>query len=181
MTKKQRIELIFAAIVLVTLVIVLIVAFTGRKDGGEDTEVLSPLQQINRRSLEPTSVDARANLAGPDVIATSFVERFGSYSTDNDFQNVLDAKALATAAMDLRLDQLMDVSAANTNFYGVSTYVITQEVIAEDDDGTTFIMTTQREEAFDTPANTSTRYQDITVRVIRENGEWLVDDYIWGA
>ncbi|MDA0208484.1 MAG: hypothetical protein O3B64_03735 [bacterium] len=181
MTKKQRIERIFAALVIVILVIVLIAVFTRNKDGEEDADVLSPLQQIDRRSLEPTSVDARANLAGPEVIATSFVERFSSYSTDNNFQNVIDAKALATASMDLRLDQLTETNSVSLSFYGVSTYVITQDVIVEDNNGITFVMTTQREEAFDTPANTSTRYQDITVRVIRENGEWLVDDFIWGA
>jgi hypothetical protein len=38
---------------------------------------------------------------------------------------------------------------------------------------------TQREEAFDSPENTSVRYQNITVQLEKVGNDWLVAGFTW--
>lgn len=179
--KRKKIEIILAILLLLVLVIVLALLFfkpgdgnNQNDDGGEDITVVEPIVE--------TTVSSRTLESPPDIIARSFVERFGSYSTDIDYENVDDVKAFATAGLITQLDTLLnDVRTSPVaTYYGVSTKVITIDMMEESADSARFAITTQRKETVDTPANTSVRYQDIEVLVTKAGNRWLVDDFTWG-
>lgn len=181
--QRKKIEIILAIILLIVLGIVLAVLFLkpgdgenqGNKDGSDDVTVTEPIVE--------TTVSSRTLESPPDIIARSFVERFGSYSTDIDYANVDEVKTFATAALVNQLDTLLNgvrQSAGAATYYGVSTKVITIDMIEETETSATFAITTQRKETIDTPANTSVRYQDIEVEVTKAGNRWLVDGFTWG-
>ena len=64
-------------------------------------------------------------------------------------------------------------------YYGVSTTVIglTKQVVTDDE--VEFLVTTQRRESIDSPANTVVKYQDINVTLVPSGDTWLVSDFSW--
>jgi hypothetical protein len=177
---KRKLELIGAAVILIIVIILIFVLFKRGTDPLLESD--APERIIDRSGLPETTIDARTKESPADVIGRSFVERFGSFSTDVDYINVDDVRELSTAAMQQTLDQVTRIAQAgdkNSSFYGVSTRVITTEVVSESDSVTQILYTTQREETFDTPDNTSTRYQDINLTLVKTGEVWLVDNYVW--
>lgn len=176
---KKKVEFLIAIIVILGLLIALVILFWNPKtEERSDTpgEIVTPAE-----TERVSTVDSRTLESPPEVIARSFVERFGSYSTDIDYLNVDDVKSLATAALSTQLDILL-TDARNdpdTGYYGVSTKVLTIDSVTQTETTASFDITTQRIESFDTPANTSSRNQDIEVTLIKNGNRWLVDGYTW--
>jgi hypothetical protein len=91
--------------------------------------------------------------------------------------------SLATPSYQTELDSLVagyrrqfDEDAGYT---GISTIVIGMKSLSESDTATTFLVTTQREESVGTPGDTTLRYQDVEVSLVKSGDEWLVNDLIW--
>lgn len=186
MEKRTKIEIGIAITVLLTLFFLL--WFFLRPQSSEPVVVQdddqSGVLDDSKTVVDDrvTEVDSRTTQSPPSVIARSFVERLGSYSTDVDYANVDDIKSLATPVLQSTLDSIV-VEARQTNastYYGVSTHVITVETVSEDENTAILSITTQRIESFDSPGNTSTRYQDIELELVKLNEKWLVDTFTWG-
>jgi len=47
------------------------------------------------------------------------------------------------------------------------------------DDSAVMLVTTQRNESFDSPKNTSVRYQDIELQMVKDGDGWLIDGFSW--
>jgi len=109
------------------------------------------------------------------------VERFGSFSTESDYKNIEDVLSLVTTDLQVQLKQLLKDSRAqkNNSFYGVSTKVIGFNVVESTDTEMKAEIITQRSESIESPANTSVRYQNIALQLVKLDGEWLVSDYTW--
>ena len=98
-----------------------------------------------------------------------------------DYENVEDVMGLSTASLTSRLEALL-IDARNdpdTGYYGVSTQVLSIETLSQTEAIAELNITTQRIESFDSPANTSSRLQDIEVTLTKNGTRWLVDDYTW--
>lgn len=176
---KKKIEIIAAVLVIIALIVVLfLVLRPASQDGPSD----QPDEQVIDRVIERVSeVDSRTKESPPDVIARTFVERFGSYSTDIDYKNVEDVMTLATAGLTGQLGDLLSDArnAPETGYYGVSTHVISVDTVDETDTTATLEMTTQRQETIDNPSNTSVRYQDIVIELTKSGNRWLVSNFTW--
>ena len=109
------------------------------------------------------------------------MERFGSFSTESNFQNIEDVLALSTTGLQGELETLLRESRASrsNSFYGVSTKVIGLNILENSDAAAKIEILTQREEAIDTPGNTSVRYQNIVLDLVKLEGEWLVNEFTW--
>ena len=109
------------------------------------------------------------------------MERFGSFSTESDYKNIEDVLSLVTTDLQVQLKQLLKDSRAqkNNSFYGVSTKVIGFNVVESTDTEMKAEIITQRSESIESPANTSVRYQNIALQLVKLDGEWLVSDYTW--
>ncbi len=146
----------------------------------------------------PTSLSAPANdnlipeptpFARAEAVARSFVERWGSFSTESNFGNVEDLYASMTPTMrswatTYVVDQ-RKAQAGNTSFYGVTTKVVRAEVLEQSDSKIRFKITTQRTETKGTHLPTGqagapvSAYQDMEVALLKQGDAWFVDGAWW--
>lgn len=119
-------------------------------------------------------------------IATSFAERFGSYSNQSNYNNINDLKMFMSQKMSNWADSYIKdqklKAEANDIYYGITTKAVSQEIKSFDDDiGRAVIsIKTRRREALGTTNNVSKTYnQDILVTFVKEKEAWKVDSAYW--
>jgi hypothetical protein len=182
MLSRKRIEIVIAVLILIGLLILL--WFVLRKPKTPEAPVIVPEQQITQTvpEVNPASVPA-PGVVSASTVARTFIERFGSYSSETNFANVDDIMALATPGYQEELRGIVAgyrrQFANQTQYTGVSTYVISVKTSNESDSTASFLITTQREEAVGTPGNTTVRYQDADISLIKSGDNWLIDDLRW--
>lgn len=184
----RRTEIIIAVSVLVLLVLVFLwILLAGRQPAAE------PVSQANiPTTTSKPNVPAVASNSVPTTQAVSaatvakiFIERFGSYSTESNYANIDDILALATTTLQTQLNTIADEAraklSADTAYYGISTKVISQNLDSSTDTETKLTVMTQREEAVGSPGNTSVKYQNITLDLVKSGDTWLVNSFTWGT
>lgn len=191
MERKTKIEIGLAIAVLLLCVAF---ALMWRNRAVTPTVATIPAAQtINTAKDKPVS-SASGSSATPEVatpvvketsaitVARTFVERFGSYSSEADAENIDDVVPMATVAFQKKLNALAKESRASSagTYYGVSTLVVTApKTVSASATQTVLTMTTQREETNGDPSNTTKKYQSITVTLVKSGTTWLIDGYTW--
>ncbi len=119
-------------------------------------------------------------------MAASFAERFGSYSNQSNFSNIIDLKIFMSQRMrqwaDAYIGQQRQQGSAGDIYYGITTKAMTQEVIEFDDDlgRAAILVRTRRREAASSTRNTSNFFnQNIKINFIQEKGAWKIDSATW--
>lgn len=134
-------------------------------------------------SQEKTKKEQAVRVASASLQSASktFVERYGSYSTEADFANLTDVLPLMSKAYAATTAAYIATAVSPKEYYGVTTRVITVKVDAQDDAAGTaqVTLTTQREEAKGSVQNVSVKYQDIALTFVKEDGEWKVSNALW--
>ena len=178
--KKRQIEILIALLVLIGVIVLLwyLLLRKGETPGGSD-DVVEPSETDDLFFEEPV-VEAEP-VVMPDPIARTFVERFGSFSTEADYSNVDDVLGIVTPKLRVTLQDIAEAARAEQSglYYGVSTQVITMAVVSETETSATLQITTQRQESFGSPGNTQSRYQDIIIDLVKIDGDWLVSGFTW--
>lgn len=178
---QRKTEVALAILVLLMLVAVLLYLF--RRSESVETNT-ADTADIVVDDVAPTTTpeeEKPPQHATPTTVGRIFVERFGSYSTDVEYANVDDVLPLATPSLKEQLQDIADEAreTPSSSYYGVSTNVIKITVDEQTDTAQTLTVKTQREEAFDTPGNTSVRYQDIRLTFVKIGDDWFVDRFEW--
>ncbi len=116
-----------------------------------------------------------------DVIALSktFVERYGSYSNEAHFANMIDVLPLMTDRFRAETGVFIKTAVVPEGYYGVSTSVVIVDVVEEGVLTAEVLVTTQREESIDSPRNTTVKFQEISLTMIKESGSWYIDSANW--
>lgn len=123
----------------------------------------------------PTTEEAIKNAA--KQTAKIFVERYGSYSTDNNYQNIREVESLVTDAVWAKIGVKLNSPAPSGAFSGMTTLVLSSEFNSWDGQRADLILKTRRQEnKMGVMANT---YQDITVSLVRSGDNWLVSSFQW--
>lgn len=125
--------------------------------------------------------ETRNQSAGATTIAKLFVERYGSYSNEANFQNLVDVLPLMTESFADETRSFITSAKIPETYYGISTSVLTVnvEAINESVGTSTILMQTQREVAEGSTQNVSVKYQEIRLKLIKEAGVWKVDSATW--
>lgn len=193
MTRQKRyslLGLIFLALILIIIWILYALFFGGIETGDniitqtsqEDVEKV-PEVIPNRPTVSESELasdrDERNNSADIISLSKTFVERYGSYSNEADFANLVDVMPLMTEEFQSKTQVFIEKSSAPEEYYGVSTKVIIVEVSGQDEDSATVLVNTQREEAIGGPQNTSVKYQEIELEYVKDSGVWKVDSATW--
>ena len=187
METRKKIEIIVAIIVLIVFIVALVM-FVSKTTPDQQIVVDDASGQLDTsgdRGSQVSEVDPAdipsVSAVSASTIARTFVERFGSYSSEVDFMNVEDVLSLATEDFEDELTGIIERARRNADdaYYGISTVVITTKVVKQTDSTATLRMTTQREEAIDDPANTTVRYQDIVIELVKDGDDWLIDGFTW--
>jgi hypothetical protein len=129
---------------------------------------------------QPAPEDGQATLR---ALAMAFAERFGSYSTEGDFQNILDLGPLMTAGVRTWSEGYVAEQRTKpvSGFSGTTTRSLNARFGSYDGEAGTADITvsTQRREV-STVAGERVYYQDLALKYVKRNGTWLVDFVRWG-
>lgn len=195
MSLRARIFIIVSVLVLLTLGISIILV-VGKKDkiAGPDASPAAPLEGVVKNSGQSTGqapvgdqapaglpaktaspLEAQKN--GVAQLAKIFVERYGTYSTDNDFQNIKDVEMIVTKSLWSKIRAPMTSKTINQDFVGVTTKVVSMNLTNWSEiKAIVELKTTRTEEKNGT---VTARYQDVVVEMVKENGLWLADKLVW--
>lgn len=179
MERKHKFEILLAIILIVLLIALVWWLLVSR--GGEADVLVDEQEQGQGVIPGQEPLDLTGYEEDASTIARVFVERFGSFSNHSAYENVSSVMDISTSSLQSRLDDLVNSTSADNGavYYGVSTYVvsITQKEVTETLEVLSVL--TQREESIDSPSNTTVKYQTMEITLVKEGGEWLVDDFEW--
>jgi len=162
--------------------------------GGTSKTNVNGSKQVVALPPNSTTVSAVVPEATPEEtlrsdlsrLAAAFAERFGSYSNQGSFENLLDLKTLMTAKLqewtDNFIKQSQAASATNSVYFGVTTKAISVDISSLDEGAGTAKITVgaQRRESSGSMADSSTiKYQNLELVFKKVSGEWKVDEATW--
>ena len=117
-------------------------------------------------------------------LSMAFTERYGSYSNQSDFENLLDLTALMSKAMAARTESFVEEAKVkiqdNTSYSGTTTRALSVRIDSYDEDvgEATLTVSAQRREASDT-AEDRIYYQSLTIEFIKVKESWKADSATW--
>jgi hypothetical protein len=117
-------------------------------------------------------------------LAMWFAERYGSYSVQGDFGNIVDLEPVMSARMAAEQQAYVDAQRAQARPQGqsgTSTVALNGTVKSMDDAGgsASVLVKTQRTSYVGTAVKGTTKYQDILIGLVKESGGWKVDSAVW--
>jgi len=151
-------------------------------DGGDGSSATprdpSQLERPGRISTTPPATVPDDIDVGENYIkqlARMFVERFGSYSNQNENTHIDDVLPLVTPQMQAYVEtQRGELSEA---YRGVTTKVIVNTLVSLDESSAT--VEVQVQETISTRDDTETNYRTGTVALVQVDGQWKVDGLFW--
>jgi Na+-transporting methylmalonyl-CoA/oxaloacetate decarboxylase gamma subunit len=191
MTRRKRISiLVLIFLVLLLAIIWLIYMWLSRQapevveepvvEVEEVTDLIQTNPTISEQQLEE---ERETRVTAADVVSLSktFVTRYGSYSNEADFANLVDVLPLMSESFAAETEAFIEDAVSPEEYYGVTTHTVTVTVEEEDDalGVATVRVSTQREEAIGSPQNVEVRYQDILLTFVKESASWRVDSATW--
>lgn len=188
--KRLLIVLLIFLIVLLLLIWLLWVLFSTPRTADipvvitssvvEEPTVVTPRPTISDQEFE-TERQTRTVSADVVSLSKSFITRYGSYSNEAHFANLTDVLPLMSVKFAQETREFIETANIPETYYGVSTTVITVTVDEKDEESgiAQVTITTQREEAVESPQNTSVKFQDVILTFVMEDESWKVDSAIW--
>ena len=193
---RRNIIIISAIVVLIIAVVVVIVLTLLNRPSPQPSlininpsEIIVP-DNLPQSSAGPSDSDTEAtpetNLeAQVKTLATSFAERFGSYSNQSNFTNLNDLYSLMTVRMKTWADNYKTSQssqlAGQDGYYGVTTVALISKVnsLNESSGRAQVLVTTQRQEDRGGTQNPKVSYQDILIDLVKTPEGWKVDAATW--
>ncbi|NQU83683.1 MAG: hypothetical protein HQ536_03140 [Parcubacteria group bacterium] len=184
-TRKLKKIFLIVGGVLILLAIALIILTRQTPEPEEKVEapiVMAPEEKTPQ--LPPVSKEDqdKNNLL---IKAASFVERFGSYSNQGNFENVKDLFPFMTPSLKVWADRYIEEQTIErpdpSNYYGMTTKAISYE-LSEFNDSTGYakvLVSTQKREATGSMENEEIYYQDAEIEFNKIGDEWKIDGVWW--
>jgi len=201
MPLRTRIFIIVSVLVLIILAIsisLLLIQRKAKKTVDQPTDIITQTDQgaqvidsgvivvdsqgnlvTSTQYVAPVTSELEAQKNAAKQTARIFIERYGSYSTDNKQQNIKEVKSLVSASLWQELSaKIGSGSASGGDFLGVTTKVIAIRFAKWDATSATINVSTVRTET----KNNSTKntQQDAVVYVEKNNNNWMVSKFDWG-
>lgn len=200
MSRTNKIILIVAIVIILIIIAILIWWWFQR---AEEPEAGMETPELTNQAAEGTEILTETINAAPEPtttltpspvytetedtvmqIASSFAERYGSYSNQSNFANLEDLKILMTEEMAEWANQYMQeqrekITEIPDEYYGMTTKALNEKIISESDNAAQIRVATQRREATGTTANFKIIYQDILIDLVKEGNVWKVDGAYW--
>lgn len=115
--------------------------------------------------------------------ASMFVERYGSYSNQSDYENIIDLKPFMTKAMRVSSDNFVKKERAKQSdkesYRGYFAKALNSAIEIFSEQQTTVKVYCQRTEIIGDPSNSKTYYQFAKINFLKESGEWKVAEIKW--
>jgi hypothetical protein len=116
-------------------------------------------------------------------LANLFTERFGSYSSEAEFQNIIDLKKFMTAKMQSWADTYVaaqkETLDSQSTFISITAKVLSTTVNSFSETKSEVRSTTSRTEEGANINGTRTYNQDIVLQLLKQDNDWKVDSAFW--
>lgn len=147
--------------------------FSGRPD---DTALPLPTPEIVTR--EPSE---QAVLF---ALSKTFSERYGTYSTDNPYENLESLQMIMTTDMAQRSRGFLERSLAEKEagvFYGITSRLVNMKIVRLNDDETEaqIVAKVQQEETMGRALSRRIQYKDLMIDFQKIDGTWKVVNAQW--
>ncbi len=159
------------------------------EEGKKIKKVINFKDNQNQNIEEEKSITKPVKKFGKDDLmrlAFSFSERFGSFSSQSNFGNIIDLKIFMSLRMQKWSDDFIEKQRKNSSasgiYYSITTKAISKELIEMNDDikKASVLIKTRRIESIGLDNNSSDTFsQDIVINFVKEKGVWKVDSAIW--
>jgi len=116
---------------------------------------------------------------------TAFVERYGSYSNQSDYENLEDLMQFMTNNLKTKTQQFVHdmryQNKDNSVYYGITTKVLKAEIKEFEPalNKSIFNVSTQKHEMFGVSVNAKIFYQSAQVELEKVGSVWQVNNLIW--
>lgn len=157
----------------------------------KNVPVTNPIQQVSTSSpavvkevTKKPVTPKKISKSDVEKMAASFAERFGTYSNQAGFSNMVDLKIFMSRTMQVWADEYVvkQTKVNNDIYYGITTKAVVVETKNFNDESgqATVLVKTRRREATVTTSNVSKVFnQDITINIIKEDGAWKINSAYW--
>ncbi len=188
MSKKKKILIISAVVLLIILLFLLIWFLSSQKTSiktpvvttePKTEQVIQPRENGGAVTSPTTPAETNNVDTSLQSLAIIFAERYGSYSTESDFSNIYDVMDLMSGSFKTETEKFLASVKAATEYYGVTTRVLTTKVTSSDETSATVEVSTQREESKGSPQNSEIKYQKLILSCLKENAVWKVNGAVW--
>lgn len=114
------------------------------------------------------------------ALGRSFTERYGSFSNQNEFENLERLMIYMTAKLQKETNQLIESQAGvdNSVYYGVTTAVVSLSLEKLEGERAVVMVSTRRRESKE-GSSANVFSQTARMVLVKEGGEWLVDKFEW--
>ena len=187
-TLRQRIFIISSVIILIILVVatLLLLSYRNKKtgpnvEGNINTTEINPPPIGQQPTVIPDGVKPKVLTTeeteknATKQIAKIFMERYGSYSTDNSFQNIREVQMLVSQNLWSKLSAMIKNNQNNQPFIGVTSKAVMSDIKEWGEDTAKISVGVTKEEKRD--SKITTFFETYTVGMVKENGSWLVDSF----
>lgn len=135
---------------------------------------------VERESILIEEEPPSASVSSLRSLAKTFTERYGSFSTEANFANIIDLYPVMTPAFRAQQEEVIASFEPTGEFYAVTTRFISAEVEeAASGDQATVTVSVQREESIGSAQNSELKYQNLVLEFVRSGENWLVDVAVW--
>ena len=157
---------------------------TNGRQPNSNSETIQPENSQPKiiEQLQPLSAQEREERE-LEVFITQFIERWGSYSNQDDFTSIRDLSSQGTRRLQGFIDSyISDLQSAHPyqqGYFGLSTKVVTVELAGFSLGASRFssLVGTRREESVGSQNRSFN--QEVEVRLIKSGGDWFVDGVFW--
>lgn len=113
-------------------------------------------------------------------LARTVVERYGTFSNENNYENITSIQPFLTERFQNATNQLIasDVRNENDAYYGITTSVLSVDIVSSSDESATVRVITQRVEQREGEEN-NVFTQEAVARLDRVDTGWKVDAIDW--
>lgn len=119
------------------------------------------------------------------AIAMTFTERFGSFSTQGDFENLKDSQYYMTEKLKAWSESYMEKNKNREEggeFYGVTTRALKADILTLDDDekNAQVLVSVQQEENHGSQTGRGViLYNRLLLNCVKTDGSWKIDTALW--
>ena len=122
-----------------------------------------------------STLEAEQN--GVKQLAKVYVERYGTYSTENEYQNIRDLEELSTESLWKKFSAIIRKPPVSSDYTGVTTKGITDDLSDwSEKNAVVSLRTVRTEEKLN---GSSQKYVDYTINLVNIKETWLVDSIVW--
>lgn len=193
MSKKV---LIIILLIIVAIVLIVVFWFWNNQEPevivpvdnnvpNNDVVLPDPQPQPQPRPVVPQISEEEKLQAQLTRMASSFAERYGSYSNQSNFENLEDLLSFMSVSLKRTTERIISNGRQTDTkpaiYFGVTTKALKNQVINFEPNSETakFKVSTQRQETIGSAANLKVYYQDAEVEMIKQGGVWVVDKIEW--